>query len=185
MSGGCKARRRKTTQTLSRGPPVTPEIELRPWLKVGQWRGKTDTGSENQPAASRAARTVRGISGGIEATADAARTGSLPEPPRNAPSRGCARTPYASRTPPRGRGGRSARRISAGVERAPWSIQPSPRRLPKPSAPAACPNRRGTRPRLAAQEFFTEAARRFAGVPAAVSARRGSSACAAGEFWLT
>ena len=36
-----------------------------------------------------------------EGTVGTARTGSLPEPPRNAPASGCARTPYASSAPPR------------------------------------------------------------------------------------
>jgi len=49
------------------------------------------------------------------ATADTARAGSLPEPPRRALSSACAGTPYASSTPPRGRAVRSARGVSAGV----------------------------------------------------------------------
>ena len=52
------------------------------------------------------------------ATADTERTGSLPDPPRNAPSSGCALTPCASSPPLRRRAGRSARGISAGADRA-------------------------------------------------------------------
>ena len=71
----------------------------------------------------------------------------------------------------------------AGVAR-PWSIQPSPWRLPPPSAPAACAKRRGTRSRPSAQE------RRYASSPplrgrAAGSARRisaGVDRARAGRF---
>jgi hypothetical protein len=110
-----------------------------------------------------------------EATADTERTASLPEPPPNVPSSGCAGMPYARSAPPRGRAARSARGISAGVDRAraggfwlvarPWSIQSSPKQLPTRNAPAACPNRRGTRPHLPPHEHLTPAARRPAGVP--------------------
>jgi hypothetical protein len=95
-----------------------------------------------------------------EAAADTERVGGLPKPPLNAPWSHERLTQAARRlacVPPkrsqsfrrRGAGAGGARRILAAVAH-PWSIQPSPKRLSARSAPAACPNRRGARSRLAA-----------------------------------
>jgi hypothetical protein len=54
-----------------------------------------------------------------EATADTERTGSLPEPPLNAPSSGPRTNALRKQNaPPRGRARRSVRRISAGADEA-------------------------------------------------------------------
>ena len=89
----------------------------------------------------------------------------------NAFSSGCAGTPYASRTP---LAARSARGISAGVNRAwaMWRRSPPIRRSNHRrddgrhrTRLAACPKRRGTRRRLAANARHMQAARCLAGVP--------------------